>query len=126
MQYFSARIRLGGLVHNEVPKHNLSAAEVVLLRREHGADAIVGIEMTGGHYLADFVEVERLRAIYGENKVEALFGPPDMPRAIPQFLHGFEEGAEPVESKPKVGRPRKKTEKVEQTESEPELANVLD
>ena len=44
---YSAKIRLGGLLTNEVRKDGLTAAEIILLRDIHGDDAVIDIVETG-------------------------------------------------------------------------------
>ena len=44
MKYYNCRVRLNGDLHNETPRMNATAAEVVVLREIHGADAIVALE----------------------------------------------------------------------------------
>jgi hypothetical protein len=104
VQYYSAKIRLGGSVLHEVRKSGLSAAEVVLLRREHGPDAITELVLTDDRHIGEAAERERLAKIYGEKKVEAVYGAPDMPNRMPVHLAGFgpdDKPAEPVAEKPK-------------------------
>jgi hypothetical protein len=99
VQYYSAKIRLGGSVLHEVRKTGLSAAEVVLLRREHGADAVMDLVLTDDRHVTETIERARLAAIYGEKKVEAVYGAPDMPNRMPVHLAGFgpdDTPAEPV------------------------------
>jgi hypothetical protein len=104
VQYYSAKIRLGGSVLHEVRKSGLSAAEVVLLRREHGPDAVAELTLIDDRHVGEAAERERLSKIYGEKKVEAVYGEPDMPNRMPVHLAGFgpEDKPEPVvEAKPK-------------------------
>lgn len=47
MHTYNAIIRLGGELHNEVAKKNLTAPELLVLRKIHGQDAVVKIEPSG-------------------------------------------------------------------------------
>jgi hypothetical protein len=106
VQYYSAKIRLGGSVLHEVRKSGLSAAEVVLLRREHGPDAVAELTLIDDRHVGEAAERERLSKIYGEKKVEAVYGAPDMPNRMPVHLAGFgpDDTPEPVAEKPKRTR----------------------
>lgn len=44
MQIYSAKIRLGGLLHSEVRVDELTAPEILVLRGIHGSDALVDIK----------------------------------------------------------------------------------
>ena len=131
MQYYSAKIRLGGSVLHEVRKSGLSAAEVVLLRREHGPDAVAELTLIDDRHVGEAAERERLSKIYGEKKVEAVYGAPDMPNRMPVHLAGFgpDDKLEPVAEKPKRTRRTKEQIAADQaavaTESK-SLETVLD
>lgn len=47
MKLYSAIVRLGGSITNEVRKHQLTAAEIAVLQRIHGPDAVLKIIETG-------------------------------------------------------------------------------
>ena len=47
MQTYNAIVRLGGELHNEVQKKNLTSPEILILRKIHGQDAVVKIEPSG-------------------------------------------------------------------------------
>lgn len=108
MQHYSAKIRLAGNVYNEVRKSGLSAGDILLLRREHGSDSVLEIEPSDPPKLegevAQMTERERLESVYGEKKVEALFGPRDMPHPIPRYLPELENDAPAQAAKPKRKR----------------------
>lgn len=65
MQTYSGTIRLSGSLYNEVSKSGMTAAEVILLRKIHGADAVVDLEPTGEINRTDNTERRRLEDIYG-------------------------------------------------------------
>ncbi len=64
MQFYQAKIRLGGSLLNEVFKPDLSAPEIMLLREFHGADAVVDIKRTREEKVASEDERERLMTMY--------------------------------------------------------------
>lgn len=91
MHIYNATIRLNGKLDNEVLKSNLTAPEVLLLRKIHGDDAVVKVEDNGfwdDHFATstirhddgeeetieneydDDVEKSRLARIYGEAIVQ--------------------------------------------------------
>lgn len=57
MHTYNAIIRLGGELHNEVEKKNLTAPELLVLRKIHGQDAVVKIE-SSGYWEDHFAKVE--------------------------------------------------------------------
>lgn len=74
MQLYSANIRLGGLMLTDVPKINVTAGEVILLRSIHGADGVINIKHIGQAERSSNAERERLVALYGEEKFVGVFG----------------------------------------------------
>lgn len=89
MDIFTCKLRLGGSVLNEVPKINVSAPEVLVLRAIHGHDAVVDMRRTGGKHANHNEERERLSQVYGADKVLELFGPSH--RDLPTKVAGYEE-----------------------------------
>jgi len=95
MQYYSAKIRLAGSVSNEVRRDEISAPELMLLKRIHGPDAVLDVEYGKKGNVDHSEERKRLfekypTAINAEAKrhyVEELFGPAhtDLPAEDPQF-----------------------------------------
>ena len=68
------RLRGGG---NELPKRNITAAEVHVLDRLHrepGMAAILKIRETVADSTRDVNELARLRGIYGEQTIAGVFG----------------------------------------------------
>lgn len=47
MLLYTAKIRLGGSLYNEVPREDLTAAEILVLQALHGNDGVVDIKSTG-------------------------------------------------------------------------------
>ena len=64
MQFYQAKIRLGGSLLNEVFKPDLSAPEIMLLREFHGSDAVVDIKRTRTTPRPSEEERERLMSLY--------------------------------------------------------------
>lgn len=65
MQTYSGTIRLAGSLYNEVSKSGMTPAEVILLRKIHGSDAVVDLEPSGEINRTDTTERRRLEDIYG-------------------------------------------------------------
>ena len=70
MQLYECTVRLGGSMTNEVPKVDVTAAEIQVLRAIHqgvdaGVDAIIRIKPTRHVDRDDMEERERLQRIYG-------------------------------------------------------------
>jgi hypothetical protein len=99
MQLYQCKVRLMGLLTNEVFKPEVSAPEIMLLRAFHGDDAVVDITETRVSGIANDAERERLLRIYmnqKSNNVEqikgkqniwfGLFGP--MTASLPTKLPG--------------------------------------
>ena len=98
MPVFNARVRLGGMLENEVIKRGLTVPEIIVLRRIHGPDALVGIVHAGYCEIDPIDERERLDFIYGnglahlheeqKTSVEKLFGGDYTP--LPEELRDYE------------------------------------
>lgn len=93
MQTYSATIRLGGSLFNEVRKDELTPAEIVVLKTIHGGDAILRI-IAGKHVdRDDEAERARLVDIYGNalanikgvGSINFLLGAPGapLPKSVP-------------------------------------------
>jgi len=118
MYRYSAKIRLGGSVTNEVQKSNLSAAEITILRRLHGNDAVSQVEEGVNDNVSHEEERSRLQVTYDRallkvqppTTFEQLFGHSHQP--LPVRLMGF--GAKPVDApapEAPVPSPKAKTAK---------------
>lgn len=68
MQTASILVALGGDLGNTVPKHDVTASEIAVLRAIHGNDAVLDIEPTGDIKRSNLEELSRLRATYGNAK----------------------------------------------------------
>ena len=110
MQLYSAKVRLGGSLYNEVPKDELTAPEILLLRSIHGGtEAVIEVKATGKEAFdvdeegnrklrTDKAERARLKRIYDayNKKLDKLFGPTGV---LPQVLEDdfvVVEDAKPV------------------------------
>jgi len=69
MKLYSCKVRLNGSLYNEVPKSDVTAAEIHILKMLHGDDAVIGVEETGKNKATQAEERDRLEAIYGEGIV---------------------------------------------------------
>lgn len=75
MLLYNAIVRPAGLLIHEVPKSDLSAAEVILLRSIHGDDGVIHLKHSKANSDAsDTAERERLKAVYGEKAFARAFG----------------------------------------------------
>lgn len=93
MDIYKGKIRLGGDMRNEVRKENLTAPEVILLKRIHGEDALTELEKTGSIKADHSAERQRLYIDYPtainqdakKHLVEELFGPNhvELPVTVP-------------------------------------------
>ena len=112
MDFYKGKVRLGGSMLNEVWRDNMTAPEVILLRKIHGHDAVIELEKTGSRSLDHQAERQRLYTSYPSatnqdskrHFVEELFGPNhvDLPTSVPG-----------VSITPKTGRPVKASEIME-------------
>lgn len=66
MQVFNGRVRLGGSLQHEVYKRGLTTPEILVLRKLHGHDGVVGLEHAGNADVDDDDERERLQYLYGD------------------------------------------------------------
>jgi len=72
---YNCFVRLAGELAHEVPKYNISASEIQLLRHIHGADAVVKVTHVGE--FKDYNQETDLRKMaieYGPNVVGRIFG----------------------------------------------------
>lgn len=131
MEVYSAQVRLGGSVINEVPQDELTAAAIVCLRAIHGNDAVVKIEHVGSVKRTNEEERERLDMKYGQGLAIAkqslisLFGPEHAP--LPVKLAGFdpEDETDEDDEDPKAHRRRTKRKGSALAEFETEQAADL-
>lgn len=67
MHIYSAKIRLGGKLGNEIRKENITASEILILRSIHGDDAVTEIKHTGTAKRTDATERARLFGSVGDS-----------------------------------------------------------
>lgn len=67
-KFYSCKVRLQGNVLNEVPKTDVTAPEIEILRALHGSDAVVNIVEAGEAKRSDRDERARLVEIYANPK----------------------------------------------------------
>lgn len=96
MKLYNALVRLGGSISNEVHKEKLTAAEIAVLQRMHGPDAVVNVVEVGSVKNRSHArERARLAALYpkgptldgkgrleGEAFIASIFGVPG--QALPE------------------------------------------
>ncbi len=80
---YNCFVRLAGELFHEVPKYNISARELLLLRNIHGADAVVRIRHSGEFQNYDpEVDLRRMALEYGAVRVARVFN------VMPEMLTG--------------------------------------
>lgn len=84
MELYKAEVCVGGLITNTVVKEPVTAAEIVILRKIHGDDAVKNIKPLGNKNRPYQKEFDRLLRAYGPRKVEASF--PGARPVLPQKL----------------------------------------
>lgn len=95
MKLYFCHVRLGGSASHMVPKNDVTAAEIALLREIHGLDAVVDIQLKGSDARSDAAERERLAFNYPQLMADngaiamRLFGHFSMP--LPKEVPGMEE-----------------------------------
>lgn len=65
MRQFSGKVRLGGSLHNEVPKDDLTVPQIIVLRAIHGSDGVADIKEVAPVKRTDDEERNRLAGLYG-------------------------------------------------------------
>lgn len=92
MQLYDAICRPGGQLTHEVPKHGLSAPEIILLRAIHGNDGVIHLKPSKLVRDNGIDEIDRLNHIYGEKAVARAFGSTfgsKLPTEVPsEWLNG--------------------------------------
>lgn len=109
MQLYNATVRVGGSLFNEVPMAEVTAAEIEVLRRIHGNDAVTRIVASKEDTKRDDeTERARLQRIYGRalltikgaGTLDAVLGTRGVP--LPKSVPGVDNAPAP-----KRGRPAK-------------------
>jgi hypothetical protein len=126
MRLFSCKVRLSNSLYNEVPKINVTAPEITILRYIHGGGggpeqalpdtaSVTDIKATGNVDRTSEAERARLQALYGaalkkkDVTMGSLFG---VGIPLPDTIDGVGDGGSVVEPviKRSPGRPRKEVE----------------
>jgi hypothetical protein len=114
MDYYNCKLRLHGLVTNEVLKENVSAPEIIVLRKIHGEDAVVDLKFSKEAKVDDTEERLRLSERYdsGLKKI-------DEPTSINKlFGEGFTPLLADLPEFRKAKQAEVKTEKTPETKTE--------
>lgn len=76
MQFYNCNVRPGATLGHDVPKKDISAAEIMVLQFIHGIDAVVDIQQTKQKKKngMDKQVYHALLEKYGADKVKPLFG----------------------------------------------------
>ena len=74
MEICTCLVSIGGDPRHVVPKHSTTPAEIVLLQRLHGNDAVTEIVVTEKENRSHEDERDRLGARYGDDKIMETFG----------------------------------------------------
>lgn len=75
MNLYNCIVSLSGNILNQVPKREISPAEISVLRVLHGDDAVVSINKVRSTKRSHAVERGKLEGVYGKPVVASLFGP---------------------------------------------------
>lgn len=73
MKTYDCSVRLAGNLNQVVPKFGVTEFEIIVLRRLHGNDSVVGIKSAGERDVSKKDELNRLAPIYGTTVVEEVF-----------------------------------------------------
>lgn len=115
MRLYSCKVRLSGSLYNEVPKFDVTAAEVHILRLLHGNDSIANLEETGKNKIGQAEERDRLIELYGpglsamrqlrEMPNQAFAGVFGIGGRLPEDIPGTPKAAPKVAAKAPVDEP---------------------
>jgi hypothetical protein len=130
LKVYNCIVRIGGDIGNTVPKHRITAAEVLVLKRLHGEDSVLDIEeagkasavLTKQKLYSDLMVKFKKPEV--QKEVIALFGVaenPNIPDALPRFSPKFASvedmdaaDVEAMEAKAKLEAEKKAKEEAEQ------------
>lgn len=73
MQHCSCRVFLAGSRNNDIPKHDVTVAEIAVLRFLHGDDSVHAIKRTYMSREAHGAEIKRLKDFFGPEVVERMW-----------------------------------------------------
>ena len=73
-QLYNCNVRPGGDLIHDVPKTDVSAAEIMVLNHVHGEGSVINIEPTKTTRTPHKQEYNRLTDVYGPRAVQEVFG----------------------------------------------------
>lgn len=76
MKLYDCKVRVMGDVRDEVRKYGVTQAEITVLRRIHGDDAVSEITAAGNTDRSEHDERDRLNGSYGARTIDKIFGVP--------------------------------------------------
>lgn len=76
MKIYNCKVRLHANPNDEVRRNKVTAAEIRVLRKMHGEDAVIEITEIADIERTQDYERDRLERLYGAKAVTALFGVP--------------------------------------------------
>lgn len=76
MKLYDCKVRVMGDVRDEVRKYAVTQAEITVLRRIHGEDAVSEITAAGNTDRSEHDERDRLNGSYGAKTIDRIFGVP--------------------------------------------------
>lgn len=74
MDKITANVAIANNLQNVISKDFITIPEIVMLRNIHGQSSVFNIKITGEFEHDDEIERDRLGNIYGDQKVEEVFG----------------------------------------------------
>ena len=94
MHLYNCKVRLSGSLYNEVPKSQISAAEIIVLRTIHGSDAVADIVPAGESKMSSIQLRGELTLMYGKalrtiEEVRSINGIFGVAGELPEHLPGF-------------------------------------
>lgn len=113
MKLYNVRVRLGGSINNEVTKTQVTPAEIAVLQRMHGDDAVQNVVEVGSVNRSDSRERARLSQLYpkgpsadgntrldGPGFIASIFGVSGVPLPVEYVAPAPEPEVEIVEALP--------------------------
>ncbi|MBB3980097.1 hypothetical protein GGQ64_005344 [Rhizobium azooxidifex] len=110
MHLYNCKVRLSGSLYNEVPKSQISAAEIIVLRTIHGADSVADIVPAGEAKMSSIQLRGELTLMYGKalrtiDEIRSINGIFGVAGELPEHLPGFapeKKGKAKAEPKPVI------------------------
>lgn len=108
MKLYDCKVRLQGEVKDEVRKYGVTAAEIKVLRRIHGDDAVLEIADNGAADRNEHEERERLEAVYGDKIISKIFGI-SVQKIEEDVIEDFSDELSESDPKPAAAAPVRRT-----------------